>query len=681
MSTLDLRAAEPCPPTRGAPHPADLALVLLLAALTVVLGFEAGGYFADTTGWAAAGLALALGASALLGGRPPRGLTLPLLVAASALALLALWTLLSAEWWGTWGRALIEFDRVLLYLLALLVFAAARSPEWTLRRLPAAFALAALVLCASAVFIRTLPNSWPFALPPAGPRMDYPLGYENALGALASLGLVLSLHVASWREEHAIARVLAAAALPVLAAALVLTFSRGALAAAVVGAAAYVVLGVSRGTLVAVLSTGLPVALAMNGAYGADLLGSELPRSSAALAEGEDLALLLGWTALAAGALRAVMIPLERRIPSVRPPRVRMRLLVPAVAVALAGATAVALATVGSDALESIRDTARGDASGGGEQPAAERRARERLTRIDLQGQSRPKYWEISLDAFAREPLRGSGAGSFAKLWARERTIAEDVGEGHSLYLETLAELGLVGGVLLLIALVAMLAPFVAGLFGRERLLNAAFVAAGAAWLLHAGLDWDWEMPVLTLWLFAASGCALAARRGRLLEGRTIAWPVRVAVAAACALVALTPASVALSQERLDAAAKAFRDGDCAEAEREARDAISALSSRAEPYELLAYCAARRGEDGIALRRMRQAMEREPGSWKLRYGLAVVRGVAGLDPRRAARSARRLNPLEELTRGGVERFATDRPRAWMREARSAPLPLLLEPEN
>jgi O-antigen ligase len=660
-----------------APRLGDAALALLLAGITVLLGFEAGGYFADTTGWAAAGLALALGASALVRGRPPRGLTGPVLLAAAALGLFALWTLLSGEWSDARGRAVIEFDRVLLYLLALLLFATAARPDWTLRRLPAAFALAALVLCGSAVLIRTLPDAWPFALPPAGPRMDYPLGYENALGALAALGLVLCLHVTSWRGEPAVVRVVAAAALPVLAAALILTYSRGALAAAVVGVATYLVLGMSRGAVLAVLAAGVPVGLAVNGAYDADLLGSALPRSIAALAEGEDLAILIGWAAIAAGVLRGLLMPLEPRLPVLRAPRVRMRVAVPVVAVMLAAGAAVALATVGSDVLDRAVD----DQADAIEQPAGERRARNRLSNpINLSSQSRPKYWKVSLDAFSEEPVRGSGAGSFAALWVRDRTIAEDAGEGHSVYLETLAEFGVVGAALLLLALVVMLTPFVARLRHRGRPLSAAFVAAGVTWLLHAGLDWDWEMPVLTLWLFAAAGCALADSPRRLIRDRDGGWPARVGVALACVLVAITPASTALSQNRLDRALEAFVDGDCGTAEREAEDAISALSSRSEPYELLAYCGARRGAYVPALRRMREAIEREPDAWELRYGLAIVRGAAGLDPRPAARVARRMNPLERMTRRGVERFATTNPRVWRREARAAPLPLQLEPE-
>jgi hypothetical protein len=70
------------------------------------------------------------------------------------------------------------------------------------------------------------------------------------------------------------------------------------------------------------------------------------------------------------------------------------------------------------------------------------------------------------------------------------------------LYLETAAELGLVGLVLLLAALGA---PLVAA--ARQPHAGAPAAAAYSTFLLHAGLDWDWEMPVTT---FAGLACGAA---------------------------------------------------------------------------------------------------------------------------------------------------------------------------
>ena len=53
--------------------------------------------------------------------------------------------------------------------------------------------------------------------------------------------------------------------------------------------------------------------------------------------------------------------------------------------------------------------------------------------------------WRV--DSFAAHPLTGVGAGSFGVEWRRERESDDFAQDAHSLYLETLAELGLVGGV------------------------------------------------------------------------------------------------------------------------------------------------------------------------------------------------------------------------------------------
>ena len=47
---------------------------------------------------------------------------------------------------------------------------------------------------------------------------------------------------------------------------------------------------------------------------------------------------------------------------------------------------------------------------------------------------------------------------------------------------------------------------------GPGRHAYAAFLAAAVALLIHAGVDWDWEMPALFVWFFGAAGVVLAAR-------------------------------------------------------------------------------------------------------------------------------------------------------------------------
>ena len=114
-------------------------LVVLPAALTLYFAFTAGGFFAGSTGIAAMVVWIALALRIVTADSPMAGLSWPLVAAAGALALLAVWTLVSTAWSDSSSRGLIEFDRTLLYLGLLVLFGSLpRTPErtaWALRAL------------------------------------------------------------------------------------------------------------------------------------------------------------------------------------------------------------------------------------------------------------------------------------------------------------------------------------------------------------------------------------------------------------------------------------------------------------------------------------------------------------------------------------------------------------------
>jgi hypothetical protein len=95
---------------------------------------------------------------------------------------------------------------------------------------------------------------------------------------------------------------------------------------------------------------------------------------------------------------------------------------------------------------------------------------------------------------------------------------------------------------------------------------------------------------------------------------------------------------------------------------------------RPEPFLVIGFCDVRIGQPRLGVEAMRAAIERDPGNWTYRYGLALTKAAAGIDPRRDARLAHEMNPLSQLTRDALERFDTDNPELWKRRSVTAPLP-------
>ena len=122
-------------------------------------------------------------------------------------------------------------------------------------------------------------------------------------------------------------------------------------------------------------------------------------------------------------------------------------------------------------------------------------------------------YWGVALDSFARHPLVGVGTAGFREEWLAHRPLPEIARDAHSLYIETAAELGLVG--------VAILAALIAGVAGAARgavrvypVRAPGMVAGVVAFGVHAGLDWDWEFPALSLIPIILIGAVIAAGDG-----------------------------------------------------------------------------------------------------------------------------------------------------------------------
>ena len=167
----------------------------------------------------------------------------------------------------------------------------------------------------------------------------------------------------------------------------------------------------------------------------------------------------------------------------------------------------------------------------------------------ELSSNGRVAHWRVAVDdGFHAHPWHGTGAGTFALLWARHRDSDEAVVDGHSLYIEALGELGLVGVALLAGAVLLVLVGLARRCGGQARGAPwPALLATGIAWAIHAGVDWDWEMPAASMWFFAAGGLALAAPAGAVAaRGRRSA--LRLVAGLALLGLALVPVQVYRSQ-------------------------------------------------------------------------------------------------------------------------------------
>jgi hypothetical protein len=398
-------------------------------------------------------------------------------------------------------------------------------------------------------------------------------------------------------------------------------------------------------------------------AYHANLLDTLDPTTPAAVLQGHRVALVAGICVLVCAGLRLLLA-------HTLDPRLRRSagraLVVPGVKRGVIAAFA-AVAVVGAVALGAPHAIAHDWSQfiGGASTPTSGGDLRQRLTNASNDG--RTDLWRVALHGFSASPLHGSGAAMYQTLWEQKRSQFGFVLNAHSLYLQAMAELGLPGLLLLLIVVGTSIVGLALRARGRERSLYGALLAMAVVWSLHAGIDWDWEMPVVTVGFFAAAGLALSAR-GRAGAGWVPRHNTRLVLALLCLATVVLPVSIIGSQRRLGDAEHALYAFDCAAASPDALSSIGWLDFRPEPYEIVGFCDLRRGAPRLGITAMRQAVRHDPGSWETYYALAIAQASAGVDPRSNVERALRMNPLEPLTREAARELNTSSPTAWVSRA-------------
>jgi O-antigen ligase len=139
--------------------------------------------------------------------------------------------------------------------------------------------------------------------------------------------------------------------------------------------------------------------------------------------------------------------------------------------------------------------------------------------------QGRVHFWRAALRIFRDHPWLGTGPGTFSAVHPQyqddPRFYARDA---HNLYVQTLAETGLTGAVVLLWFLGALLALWLRTLAraqATEEYPLVAGVGLGlAAFWLHSGLDMDWAFPAVPATAFALIGVLVWYDRRDALPSR-----------------------------------------------------------------------------------------------------------------------------------------------------------------
>jgi O-Antigen ligase len=448
-----------------------------------VLAFFSGGYFdrarlwAGVVAWVGAALAAVVCVRCWPGTAAAR-------LAVAGLAALSLWTIVSIEWAPLRDAAQQDAQRTLIYLGAVLAGIAALRDRRAARAVEPVLALGALVIVCEGLSERLFPGVFQLSRDTiAGGRLTQPLTYWNAMGIVAAVGFVLLARLAGDASRPVGLRVAApAAGLPV-ALGLYLTLSRGALLAVAVGVVVLLVLAPNREQAFAVLVMLLGAAPAIVTAA----LLSDVRTLGGGLASRETeglavFAVLMASILVIVGAAVTYLKRHQHRRGATRPDRTVRR-------IATAGGIAVALATA---VVVVVTATSR---VAGNQLPTAT------STRLATTESIRGDFWRVAVRGFIDNPIRGVGAGGFETEWRRERTIVYSARDAHSLYLETLCELGLVGAIALL--------GFIAGVvlcarraYRLDPVLSAGWIAGVSMFAVHVAFDWDWEMPAVGLVAF-----------------------------------------------------------------------------------------------------------------------------------------------------------------------------------
>jgi hypothetical protein len=622
-------------------------------ALVVYLALKGGGYEEVVRGEVGIAVSWIVLLGAIVGVLPATRIRVAGKVGLGLLVAFGAWTALGIIWSDSAGRSVSEVGRIAMYASVFVLALSAQGRDG-LRRTLSAVATGIAVVGSLALLSRFHPAWFPVdetarAIPNVESRLNYPLNYWNGLAALMAMGIPLLLVIAA-RARRIPLQALAAAAVSAIALTAYYTFSRGGAVEIGVALIALLVLYPRR---LALLPTLVPAAggaaILIVAARQRSALDDGLGNAAAHSQGNEMIAIVL--VVCAGVALIQAAIALAARYEVGPRLWVSWRIAVPALVATVLAAVAIGLA-LGvpgklSDDWQTFKDP---DVSVGTDSGRF----------ASVSGNGRYQYWESSVDASAGDRLTGIGPGTWGFWWAENASISGYVLNAHSLYFETLAELGVIGLALIAFLVLWVLGTGVTRAFTavRNQSLFAAGAASAAAFAVAGLVDWVWQLPVIPVAFLLVAGALLAAGTGLEDEqeqteedGGALPGLVPRIVLGGLAVISFAAIAIPLAgAETISQSQAQVRAGNLSAALDDARTArdIQPYSAAATVQEALVL--ELQGDLDGAAAAAETATKQESQNWQNWVVLSRIEGKRGNAPAAisAYRRAKSLNPLSPL---------------------------------
>ncbi len=621
------------------------AILIAVAAGAVVaaIGIHQGGYGLPTVGQIAIGGLWLLLIGAILGiiGRVrPRGSSA---WALGLLGALLIWTVISVLWSDASERTIataIQLEAVVVVFGLASVLLTRRERNAVIAGVAGGIALLALLAVMQRLNLPIL------GAPVLGAdqlghqsRSHWPVGYWNALAALCAMALPILLRFAS-ADIRMWDRAVSAACVPVVSLALIFTISRGGLVLAVIAVGLSLVLGpLGRRDLLTQLALVLCSAVVLAVALRSRELMDGFVTSGPGASQAEIVLAVLVCVTLVS-ALIGAFIGGWGDAQAIASTNIDQRLkIIGGVVCALTLVFAV-LALSGS--LDSQFQKFKSTDSG---LPASRGNSVDRLSTVGSNG--RWQLWQGAIDAGNEHPLIGQGGGEF-ELWWLAHGSRIKVRNAHGLFVETYADLGVVGVVLLIGFIGAAGLGCVRALrrAGDQLGTVAAGVASFVVFLLSCAGDWTWQETVAPIAAVLILSSLLAPEhsgdkptvRSRLVTGI-------VALAGFALVLPPTIASTAVQGSK-----QSIRKGELAGALSQANAATAWQPYSASAWQQKALVLDATGNPTQARAAALRAIENEPQGWQNWLVLSAIDARAGRVGQSVAefRRARTFNPNSNL---------------------------------